>query len=132
MTLKNSPAARPPSGWSTARSGFRHPQAEAQLSSEGAKLKKATEVIELALGLAESCPDAYLRAQPDVRKLWNQAFLGKILVRSGPSTQAQAVYEEPFASLLGSKESGSHKSRIVELPGIEPGSPDPAIGLLRA
>lgn len=33
-------------------------EAEAQLSSEGAKLKRATEVIELALNLAESCPDA--------------------------------------------------------------------------
>lgn len=109
-------------------------EAEAQLSSEGAKLKKATEVIELALNLAESCPEAYLRAQPDVRKLWNQAFFRKILVRSGPPAQAtQAVYEEPFAFLLGShKDDGSHKSKIVELPGIEPGSHDPAIGLLRA
>ena len=75
-------------------------EAEAQLSSEGAKLKKATEEIELALGLAESCPDAYLRAQPDVRKLWNQAFFRMILVSSGPSAQAEAVYEEPFAALL--------------------------------
>jgi len=108
-------------------------EAEAQLSSEGAKLKKATEVIELALGLAESCPDAYLRAQPDVRKLWNQAFFQKVLVRSGSSPQAQAVYEEPFASLLGSQEVvGSHKSTIVELPGIEPGSSNLWAGLLRA
>jgi hypothetical protein len=37
--------------------------AEAQLSSEGARLKEATEVIKLALNLAESCSDAYLRAR---------------------------------------------------------------------
>jgi site-specific DNA recombinase len=59
-------------------------EAEAQLSREGAKLKKAAEIIQLALNLAKSCPDAYLRAQPDVRKLWNQAFFRKILMRSGP------------------------------------------------
>ena len=90
-------------------------------------------MIELALGVAESCPNAYLRARPDVRKLWNQAFFRKILVSSGPSAQAEAVYEEPFAALLDAQGGdGSHKSTIVELPGIEPGSPDPAIGLLRA
>ncbi len=106
-------------------------EAEAQLPGETAKLKAATEVIELALSLAERCSDAYLKAGPDVRTLWNQAFFRKILVGTGRS--AQAVYEEPFASLLGSQEgAGSHKSKIVELPGIEPGSPDPVIGLLRA
>jgi site-specific DNA recombinase len=96
-------------------------EAEAQLSREGAKLKKAAEIIQLALNLAKSCPDAYLRAQPDVRKLWNQAFFRKILMRSGPYAQAEAFYEEPFASLLDSQEGvGSHKSTIVEVAGIEP------------
>ena len=51
-----------------------------------------------------------------MRKLWNQAFLRKILVRSGPSAQAEAVYEEPFAALLDPREgTGSHKSTMVEL-----------------
>ena len=72
------------------------------------------------MSLAERCSDAYLRAQPDVRKLWNQAFLCKVLVRTGSFAQAQSVYEEP-ATLLGPQEgAGSHKSKIVELPGIEP------------
>jgi site-specific DNA recombinase len=93
-------------------------EAEAQLSREGAKLKKAAEVIQLALNLAESCPDAYLKARPDVRKLWNQAFFRKILVMAGPSAQAEVLYEEPFASLLDSQEDvGSHNSRVVEVAG---------------
>ena len=96
-------------------------EAEAQLSREGAKLKKAAEVIQLALNLAESCPDAYLKARPDVRKLWNQAFFWKILVVAGPSAQDEVLYEEPFASLLDSQEDvGSHNSRIVDLRGVEP------------
>jgi hypothetical protein len=39
-----------------------------------AKLKRTAEAIRLALNLAESFPDAYLRAQPDVGKLWNEGF----------------------------------------------------------
>jgi len=35
-----------------------------------AKLKKSAEAIRLALNRAESFSEAYLRAQPDVRKLW--------------------------------------------------------------
>ena len=91
---------------SAGRSSFRHPHAQ---------------VIQLALNLAESCPDAYLKARPDVRKLWNQAFFWKILVVAGPSAQDEVLYEEPFASLLDSQEDvGSHNSRIVDLRGVEP------------
>jgi hypothetical protein len=105
-------------------------EAEAQLSGESTKLKEAMEVIELALSLAERCSEG-LEADPEVRKLWNQVFFRKIVVKTGRS--AQAVYEEPFASLLGSRKgAGSHKNKIVELPGIEPGSSDPVTGLLRA
>jgi len=40
-----------------------------------AKLKKSAEAIRLALNRAESFSEAYLRAQPDVRKLWNKGLL---------------------------------------------------------
>jgi hypothetical protein len=92
--------------------------ANAQLSCETVRLKQAMEVIELALELGERCPDGYLKAKPDVRRIWNQVFFQKVLVRSG--RHSRAIYEEPFAYLLGTRTSlGSHKSKIVEVAGFE-------------
>jgi hypothetical protein len=66
-----------------------------------ANLKKTAEAIQLALNLAESFPDAYLRAQPDMRKLWNKGLLPKDpLVRTGPSAQADAVHDDRVESTL--------------------------------
>ena len=48
-----------------------------------------------------------------MRKMWNQAFFRKVLVRDG--RVGDHKYEEPFASLLG-----SHKIQIVEVRGVEP------------
>ena len=69
--------------------------------------------IDLAPGLAKNCAASYRKANPEVRKMWNQAFLRKVLVKQGQV--AGHEYEEPFASLLG-----SHKPQIVEVRGFEP------------
>jgi hypothetical protein len=81
--------------------------------------------IDLALDLAKNCAASYRKARPEVRKMWNQAFFRKVVVRD--SRVDGREYEEPFASLLG-----SHKSQIVEVAGIEPASPGDRLGLLRA
>jgi hypothetical protein len=85
-------------------------EAESQLATDGAKLKQATKVIDLALDLAKNCAASYGKARPEVRKMWNQAFFRSIRVQDGRI--ADSTYEEPFASLLG-----SHKGLIVDLAG---------------
>ena len=57
--------------------------AEAQLAADGEKLNQAKEVIQLALKLAKDCATIYRRANPNVRKMWNQAFFREILVDDG-------------------------------------------------
>jgi hypothetical protein len=88
-------------------------EAEAGLTIDGERLKQAKQIIDLALGLAKNCAASYRKARPEVRKMWNQAFFRKVLVREG--RVASHEYKEPFASLLG-----SHNDRIVELRGVEP------------
>ncbi|HEX9410574.1 MAG TPA: recombinase family protein, partial [Actinomycetota bacterium] len=74
--------------------------AEAQLSTDGEKLKQAKEVIDLALDLAKNCAASYRKARPEVRKMWNRAFFREIFAEGGSIIRFE--YEEPFASLLGS------------------------------
>jgi hypothetical protein len=80
--------------------------AESQLTTDGEKLAQAKQIIDLALDLAEDCAASYRKAKPEVRKMWNRAFFDAIEVRDG--AVADFIYEEPFASLLG-----SHKGSMV-------------------
>ncbi len=100
-------------------------EAEAQLATDGEKLKQAKEVIDVALELAKNCAASYRKARPEVRKMWNRAFFREMFVEDGKISRFE--YEEPFASLLG-----SHKGQIVEVAGIEPASSSDRMGLLRA
>ncbi len=88
-------------------------EAESQLASDTEKLAQAKEIIDLALDLAKDCAASYLKARPDVRKMWNRAFFHTIRVRDG--TIAGSTHEEPFASILG-----SHKGSMVDPRGFEP------------
>ncbi len=100
-------------------------EAESQLATDGEKLRRATKIIDLALGLAKDCAASYRKAKPEVSKMWNRAFFRTILVRDGKI--AGFTYEEPFASLLG-----SHKGSMVEVGGFEPPCLGDRSGLLRA
>lgn len=85
-------------------------ETEAQLANDGERLTQAKQIIDLALDLTKDCAASYLKARPDVRKMWNRAFFQTIRVRDGAI--ADFTYEEPFASLLG-----SHKGSMVDLAG---------------
>jgi hypothetical protein len=100
-------------------------ETELQLATEGDKLKRVKDLIDLALDLANICAASYRKARPEVRKMWNQAFFRTIRVQDGRI--ADSTYEEPFASLLG-----SHKGSIVEVGGFEPPCSGDRPGLLRA
>jgi site-specific DNA recombinase len=80
-------------------------EAESQLANEGEKLAQAKQIIDLALDLAKKYAASYGKARPDVRKMWNLAFFRTIRVQDGRI--APAIYEEPFASLLG-----PHKAQL--------------------
>jgi DNA invertase Pin-like site-specific DNA recombinase len=82
-------------------------EAESQLANHGEKLAQAKQIIDLALDLATDCATSYRKARSDVRKMWNRAFFQTIRVRNG--TVEDVLYEEPFASLLG-----SHKGSMVD------------------
>ena len=84
-------------------------EAEAQLATDGERLKQAREIIDLALDLAKNCTSSYRKTRPEV-KMWNRAFFRAIRVHDGRIEDF--TYEEPFASLLG-----SHKGSIVDLAG---------------
>lgn len=88
-------------------------EAESRLATDGEKLAQAKQIIDLALDLAKDCAASYRKAKPEVRKMWNRAFFQTIRVRD--STIAGFMYEEPFASLLG-----SHKGSMVDPRGFEP------------
>ncbi len=78
--------------------------------------------------LTSNCGSAYARIGDKPRRLFNTAVFNRLAVRDG------RIFEyglrTPFDLLFGMPrfEYGS----LVELPGIEPGSPNASIGLLRA
>jgi len=54
-------------------------EAEAQLATDGERLKQTKEVIDLALQLAKNCAGTYRKARAEVRRMWNRAFFREIL-----------------------------------------------------
>ncbi|MGH7427037.1 MAG: recombinase zinc beta ribbon domain-containing protein [Candidatus Methylomirabilaceae bacterium] len=93
-----------------ARINTQQAQLEDELTRVGASLEETRKIIGLALQLAKSCRDGYLKGAPERRRLWNQAFYEKIIVKDGKVKRFR--YAEPFAYLFG-----SHKKGIVEVSG---------------
>ncbi len=86
------------------------------------------DVLGIAIRLAGNCHRAYLKARPSVRRRFNEAVLEAVYVKDRKI--ARAEFSEVFAPLFSRP--SSNKRLKVELPGIEPGSPDVVAGLLRA
>jgi site-specific DNA recombinase len=86
---------------------------ESQLATDGEKLRQATQVIDLALGLAKNCAASYRKAKPQVRKMWNQAFFRTIRGQDGRIVDV--TYEEPFASLLGSHKGSMGPGGMIKI-----------------
>ena len=77
-------------------------------------MQQARKVIDLALQLAESCHSSYLKALPEVRRLWNAAFFKKFVIKD--KRVEETPYQEPFATIFG----GSDKTTLVAGAGFEP------------
>jgi len=67
------------------------------VSSQG-QLEGKTELIKVAMAAAVSCATTYERAPADIRRLFNQAFFTRILIRS--EEVSGAILTEPYAALL--------------------------------
>ena len=79
-------------------------------------LSEWQEVIGLAINLAGNCHQAYLKANPKVRRRFNEAVLQKVYVKDGKVTRAE--FNDPFKALF--LRPSSNKRLTVELRGFEP------------
>ena len=101
--------------------------------------------LKQALELLSNPQQAYGQSSAAVRRGFNQALFEWIRVDADGVTYARS--REPFALLLSkpselnkviknpgrhSRDRGSNKDRLVEVPGVEPGSSVTSAGLLRA
>lgn len=88
---------------------------EERLAALDAHAESAEQVLELAIQLAASCRTAYVKAKPETRRLFNQAFFEAIYVKDGKIQRAQM--SELFEALF--EREGSHKESLVEARRIE-------------
>ena len=76
---------------------------EAQLASLDANFEQARSVLADTLDLTRDCHTAYLEANDNTRRLFNQAFFAKIYIDEDDETRERTVrvdYNEPFDGLL--------------------------------
>jgi hypothetical protein len=73
-------------------------------------------VIGLAINLAGNCHQAYLKANPKVRRRFNEAVLKSVYVKDGKVSKAE--FQDPFKALF--LRPGSNKPLTVVGEGFEP------------
>lgn len=84
--------------------------AKAELQSTEADLAGWEEVLKLAIRLAGSCYDAYMKAHPKVRRRFNEAVLKAVNIADG---KTKPQFTELFDRLFSGN--GSNKGLLVEL-----------------
>ena len=86
-----------------------------ELDSTEADLVGWEEVLKLAIRLAGSCYDAYMKAHPKVRRRFNEAVLKAVNIADG---KTKPQFTDLFDRLFS--DDGSNKGLLVELRGFEP------------
>src|SRR5918996_5214273 len=76
-------------------------------------------VLSVAIKLASNCHAAYLKANPKVRRRFNDAVLQSVYIEDGKVARAQ--FTEVFEALFSRP--GSNKALSVERIGLEPTTP---------
>ena len=89
--------------------------AEERLRTLDTRAEGVQKVLGMAITMADRCPTAYIKAQPETRRLFNQAFFEGIHVKDHKIQKAQ--YTELFADLFSPS---SHKATLVGDSGFEP------------
>ena len=90
--------------------------AKAELARTEQDLSEWQEVIGLAINLAGNCHQAYLKANPKVRRRFNEAVLKSVYVKDGKVSKAE--FQDPFKALF--LRPGSNKPLTVVGEGFEP------------
>ena len=90
--------------------------AKAELARTEQDLSEWQEVIGLAINLAGNCQHAYLKANPKVRRRFNEAVLYNVYAKDGKVTRAE--FNDPFKALF--LRPSSNKRLTVEPWGFEP------------
>jgi hypothetical protein len=95
-------------------------EAEAQLGTEGEKLKQTNEVIDLALDLA------YRKPRPEVRKLWNRTFLQRIRIGDGKIADFEGGSRSPLhrSSVHTRLKNCGPEGMLFELPEVSAAAPE--------
>lgn len=88
---------------------------EERLGQLNAHFESTGKILDLAIQLASNCHRAYLKAKPETRRLFNQAFFDAIYIEDRKLKRAQRT--ELFEALLSE---GSDKSSLVGPAGLEP------------
>jgi site-specific DNA recombinase len=90
-------------------------EAKRQLAAVEADLNGWQEILSLAIKLAGSCYDAYLKATPKVRRRFNEAVLKAVHIKDG---RANLEFTDLFEALF----SGQSLNKVVMVPptGFEP------------
>ena len=76
---------------------------QGEITSADANFEQAREILADTLDLARDCHAAYLQADDNTRRLFNQAFFSKIYIDEDDFTREQSIrvdYNEPFDHLL--------------------------------
>lgn len=90
---------------------------EARLKIISAKLEQFEQIIKLAIKMVSSCYLAYKKASPKTKRMFNQAFFSKILVKN--KKVAGWEYTDLFDLLFNFDKSSSNVP-LVEMAGLEP------------
>lgn len=88
--------------------------AESRLEVIHAQLDQLRAVLDRAIAVASRCGMGYKKAKPHKRKLYNQAFFEKIIVKDG---KIKVEYTDLFQALLSES---SNKTSLVGPAGLEP------------
>ncbi len=88
--------------------------AESRLEVIHAQLDQLRAVLDRGIAVASRCGMGYKKAKSQKRKLYNQAFFDKIIVKDG---KVKVEYTDLFHALLSES---SNKTSLVGLAGLEP------------
>ncbi|RJQ52069.1 MAG: hypothetical protein C4521_11020 [Actinobacteria bacterium] len=90
---------------------------EGELAKASVSLEQATETVRMAMTMAANCHMAYVKASPQTRRLINQAFFERILVRSDKISDYKHT---DLFELLYDYDNISNNELLAEREGFEP------------
>ena len=90
---------------------------EARMGDQTDQISKSRDLMQRAIRLTHSCYEGYLKATPEIKRIFNLAFFEEVVVQD--RTIVRTKYQEPFRSLFAVQEGRSvlNKELLVEVSG---------------